>query len=129
MSDPVIDATDLGTYLNDPGIDTDRAMSLIVDAQALCEDVVSPLPDAAAVIVKRVAGRAYTTILSPRQQQIAASGGQFAGTSTGGVYLTQYDIADLRRMAGGGGAFSIDLLPAGYTLPVVSYGPDWDSPV
>jgi hypothetical protein len=119
MSAPVIAATDLGTYLNDPSIDIDRAMALIADAQTLCESIVAPpLPAAAAVIVKRVAARAYVSIASPRQAQLAAAGSPYGAVgSMGGVYLTQYDVEDLRRLNGGGGAFSIDLLPAGYVAP------------
>lgn len=128
MSDPLIDPPDLGTYLNDPGIDQARAALLIGQAQGLCESVITPLPAAAAAIVMRVAGRAYTSILSPRQQQLAAAGGQFGGSAGGGVYLSDYDIADLRRFNGGGGAFSIDILTSTYVAPVPEWSTiaDWD---
>jgi hypothetical protein len=129
VSNPVIEPDELGTYLADPGINTARAEQLIEQAQTLCESIIDPLPPAGAAIVMRVAGRAYTSILSPRQQQMAAAGGMVpVGTFGGGVYLSQYDIADLRRLAGGGGAFSIDLLPAGYTAPLPPYTgmSDWD---
>jgi hypothetical protein len=40
----------------------------------------------------------------------------------GGIYLTRGDRADLRRLTGGGAAFTINPLPAGYALDV----PPWD---
>lgn len=132
MSDPLIDPDDLATYLNDPAINVDRAAKLIADAQLLCETVISPLPAAASVVLMRVAKRAYED--QGRQAPgvvpgigYAVNGGDSGGSVIGDVYLTRYDIADLRRMNGGGGAFSIDLLPAGYTPPsqFVTTG-DWD---
>lgn len=122
MSDPLVDPTELGVYLNDPDIDTARAADLIDDAQTLCESVVFPLPDTAAVIVKRVAGAAYVSITSPRQAQLNAAGGLTTGGG-GGVWLTRFDREDLRRLAGGtSGAFTISMLPATYA-PVL---PIWD---
>jgi hypothetical protein len=46
----------------------------------------------------------------------------------GGVWLSRADVADLRRLNGGGGAFTIDLLPSDYVLPVCypSWYGDWD---
>lgn len=122
MGNPLIDPTDLGTFLNDPGIDENRAGQLIGYAQDLCESVLSPLPAAAAGIVCRMAAIAYTSVLSPRAAAAAAAGGQFVGQANGGVVLTVADEADLRRLSGGGGAFSIDLLPVGYVAPY----PFWD---
>lgn len=126
MSSPIVTPDDLGTYLNDSGINIDRASALIADAQSLCEDVVSPLPASAAVVVKRVAGRAYTSITSPRAAQAAAAGSPFGavGTGSGGVYLTKWDVKDLRRAAGTSAAFSIDQLPSTYATP--SDLPYWD---
>jgi hypothetical protein len=77
------------------------------------------------VIVKRVAARGYVTVTSARQYQLGMADTGF-GTQpgpVGGVYLTRADKADLRRIAGGGGAFSIDLLPADYELCL----PPWDN--
>lgn len=136
---PIIDSADLATYLNDSRIDTARANAMIGDAQALCETVVFPLPAAASVVVKRVAGRAYVSVTSPRQAQLADAGSPFGGTpgGMGGVYLTQSDRRDLRSAAGGGGAFSIDVLPSAYATALpwwdtsagsAVYG-DWDTPV
>lgn len=103
MSDPLIDPADLGTALNDPSINVARAMDVIVDAQTLCETIISPLPPQAAVVVKRMAKRAYGETASPRQQQIAAAGGQFIGASgPADVVLTPADIRDLQAMVAPG---------------------------
>lgn len=123
MSDPLIDPSDLGTYLNDPDIDALRAEFFIDQAQSLCESILSPLPDTARVVVTRVAGRGYVSVTSPRQQQLAAAGSPYsAAGGMGGLSLYDEDIADLRRLAGGGGAFSVDLLPAGWVAPAT---PGW----
>lgn len=133
MSTPLIVPADLGTYLNDDELDDDRAAMMISLAQTLCESILTPLPSTAVVVITRVAARGYVTTTSSRQYQLGAADAAY-GTQpgpVGGVYLTQADIADLRRMNGGGGAFSIDLLPTGYTPPA-SWGgdpfTDWDSP-
>lgn len=121
MGDPLIDSGDLATYLNDPSIDIERAEAMIVRAQTLCESVLSPLPDAASVVVERVAGRGYVSAIG-RGKQVQASGSPFGAVAgAGAIYLTRYDKADLRRLAGGGGAFSIDLLPSGYVPPVSTF--------
>lgn len=132
MSDPLIDPTDLGTVLNDPRINVQRALAVIADAQALCETIVMPLPPIAAVVVKRVAARAYMAAPA-RNASAAAAGSQFGAplSETPGVWLSMTDVTDLRRSAGGGGAFSIDLLPVGYVAPRSWLGPsstgaDWD---
>lgn len=122
MSAPLVDPTDLGVYLNDvESIDDTRAAMMIADAQALCESIVSPLPAAAALVVKRVAARGYVSTTAARQYQLNeadAAYGTVAGP-VGGVYLTQSDVLDLRRLGGvSGGAFSIDLLPVDYVAPV-----------
>lgn len=125
MSEPLIAAEDLGTYLNDPAIDEERADFLIAQAQTLCESIITPLPVTAAVVVTRVAGRAYVTITSPRQQQLAQAGSPYSAQpgGTGAVRLMKEDVADLRRLGSSGGAFSIDTLPADYAVIV----PWWDA--
>lgn len=124
----MITPDDLGVYLKDPSIDTVRATEMIADAQTLCESILNPLPTTASVVVKRVAGRGYVTTTSARQSQVAGAGSPFGAQpgGMGGIHLYAEDIADLRRLAGGGGAFSIDMLPAGYTPPVSYTLDDWD---
>lgn len=131
MSDPVIDPSDLGIYLTDTTINVVKAMGLILDAQTLCEDIISPLPAAASVIVKRVAGRAYSSTTAARQVQLGQADAAFGATPgpVGGVYLTRYDVADLRRMAGGGGAFSINMLPADYATTLAPWDINTDPDV
>lgn len=120
MSDPLITPEDLGTYLNDDSLDQERAAKMIDLAQQLCESVISPLPDVAEVVVTRVAARGYVTTTAARQYQLNEADAAYGTMSgpVGGVYLTRSDKTDLRRLSGGGGAFSIDVLPAGYVAPI-----------
>lgn len=117
----VVTADDLARAMNDVDIDVDRAEELIADAQTLCEGVVSPLPDGATVVIKRVAARAYVTTIT-RMAQAQAAGSPFGSTTGAGVWLSRMDKADLRRLAGGGGAFTINPLPADYSVTL----PPWD---
>lgn len=110
MSDPLITPSDLAVYLRDSSIDVDRAAMMITDAQALCDSVVSPLPAAAAGIVRKVAGRGYVTATTSKA---AAGSPMGAPGGMGGVWLSRADKADLRRLSGGSSAFSIDTLPTG----------------
>lgn len=129
MSDPICDPTDLATYLNIVDIDNDRAILLLADAQALCESILTPLPAAAAPIVRRIAARGYTNITSAHSVGLGTGnityGAPNAYIGLGGIYLSQTDQRDLRRLAGGGGAFSIDTIPADYKLVL----PPWDQGV
>lgn len=117
MGTPVATPDDLQTYLGLQAVDTARATMLLEDAQNLCESIVSPLPATARGIVVSIAARAYTNAgqyqdasLGTARVQFAASG---AGTPVGGMYLSRSDKANLRRLAGSGGAFSVDPLPKG----------------
>jgi hypothetical protein len=126
MSSPLVTPADLGVYLKDASIDTTRAADMIMDAQILCESVVSPLPTTASVVIKRVAGRAYVTTTVSRNGQAAAAGSPMGAApgGIGGVWLTAKDEVDLRRLAGSGSAFSIDPLPTAYVIPTNM--PFWD---
>jgi hypothetical protein len=127
MSDPLVDPSDLGTYLSDDKINQDRALLMIGLAQELCESVVADLPDTARGVVLRVAARAYTTTLVSRKGQMQDAGSPYGGGGAG-LCLTDEDVVDLRRITGSGGAFSIDLLPADYAvvLPPWDVSPGWD---
>ena len=131
MSDPLITPDDLATYLRDSSIDVDRAAMMIEDAQAACEMIVNPVPASAAWIVRKVAGRAYVTTTTSK----AAAGSPMGAVpgGLGGVWLMKAEERALRTLNGGGGVFSIDILPTGYTPPASwgsgsSYSTDWDRP-
>lgn len=111
----LVTSDDLGTYLG-VGVDANRATYLLTLAQSLCESVVNPLPDAAAAVVLDVAARGYSNPTNTQQETV----GVYSAQRPGGLTLTRANKADLRRLAGGGGAFTIDVMPstAGDGLPV-----------
>jgi hypothetical protein len=130
-----VSASDLSTYLG-ATVDGDRAQLLVDLATQLCESIVSPLPDGADSVVLDVACRAYSN-----PGNVASQGaGPFPityGAVGGGLWLTRQNKATLRRLAGSGGAFTIDTMPAtaGTGLPWwetnawgfgVEWGTDWD---
>ena len=123
---PLVTADDLATLLKDPTIDRPRAEAIIADVQTLCASIVT-LTSACSVVVKRVAARAYVSTVSPRAPQMGAGGSPFGGGggNPGGVVLYKSDKADLRRLAGGSSAYSVDMLPDTYALP--SNLPYWDA--
>lgn len=123
-----ISPEDLGTYLG-ATVDIDRAQFLIDQATDLCTSIVDPLPDAATSVVLDVAARAYANPTSVPNQAV----GPFSmGGASGGLWLTRQNKSTLRRLAGSGGAFTIDTMPttAGSGLPwwdtASSAGGDWD---
>ena len=124
---------DLGTYLGQT-VDTVRAQQFIDWATALCQSVVNPLPAGADAVVLDVAARGYTNPTNAQQETV----GPYTvghGKVGGGLYLTRGNKRTLRRLAGGGGAFTIDTTPAtaGQNLPpwdvsgdlVFDDGPGW----
>lgn len=133
-----IEPNDLGTYLGTV-VDTDRAQMLLNRAIDLCQSVVNPLPDGAAAVILDVAARAYANPTNAQQQTTGPFSAAF-GAVGGGLWLTRQNKATLRRLAGSGGAFTIDTAPAtaGTGLPWWDvnawntgqglYGGDWDSP-
>ena len=119
MTQQVLTLDDFRTYLSLSGeIDEARAQQILSLAQSLCESVVSPLPAGAAAVVLDVAACAWT---NPTNAQSMATGPYSAsyGAVGGGLWLTRQNKSTLRRLAGGGGAFSIETLPAsaGQSLP------------
>jgi hypothetical protein len=104
------------------GGNIDRARAELVLNLALqrASAVVSPVPDEALPIILDAAGRAY----SNPQGATAETAGPFGRTfSMPGVYLTKRERADLRAMAGEGGAFTINPTPADAAPP--PYWPSW----
>jgi hypothetical protein len=117
-------AADLGTYLADPAIDTNRATYLIGLAVELCQSIVNPLPAGSDSVVLDVAARAYGNPSNVAQQTTGPFSTNY-GTIAGGLWLTRKNKGTLRRLAGGGGAFTVDTTPAtaGQNLP------PWDAGV
>lgn len=110
---------ELATYL---GLSTDeldeaRAQLLIDTSTALVEAIVAEPPDAAAAVVLSSVARAY---VNPAGISNEVVGPYQASRPTAGVYLTKAERATLRRLSGGGGAFSYDLLPTDYPDSVFS---------
>lgn len=105
-----VSADDLATFLNTT-FDTDqqaRATFLIAQATLLAQSIVDPLPDTAEPVILSVAGRAWGNPQGASSQ----TAGPFAVQQPGGLYLTRQDRAALKRLAGKGGAFTIDPTPA-----------------
>lgn len=106
-----VTADDLGTAMG-ASVDPARATALIGYATSLCLSIVSPLPDGAEAVVIDVAARAYANLLNVQAESFGPSSATF-GSVSGGLWLTRQNKATLRRLAGGGGAFTIDTAPAG----------------
>lgn len=138
-----VSPADFALYLNNDAAKTDpRAAFILAKAQQLCETIVNPLPAGADIVILDVAERAYANpaTVGGTVALYAEGEGPFSdnapGTTGGGLYLTQNNIATLRRLTGtGGGAFTIDTTPAlaGTGLPwwdtgAIGYGGDWDMP-
>lgn len=106
------EADDLAAFLGIDDIDTDRASRVIGFAEKLATSIVSPLPDGAEVVVLDIAGRAYA---NPQNVQQQGAGGFTVsyGAVSGGMWTTRSNVSTLRRLAGRGGAFTIDTMPAG----------------
>lgn len=100
---------DLSLYLG-AAVDDARGQFMLNQATALCESVVSPLPDAASVVVLSAAARAYS---NPQGVTSETVGPFSVQRPWAGVYLTKSERATLRRMStGSSGAFSVDPTPA-----------------
>jgi hypothetical protein len=130
-----VSVDDFAVYINNPDLDRTRARSVLNRAQRLCETIVKPLPDGAEDVVIDVAERAYMNPTALQSQGLGFFDNEgTAATSVGGLYLTRENKATLRRLAGGGGAFTIDMTPAGagQNLPWWDAGAvlsgDWDAP-
>lgn len=107
---------DLATYLGSSAAAFDAARAdLILDlAHGLCETVLSPLTEAARSVVLEVAARAYTNPSSAHAMGLGSAQVSLGSGSAaiGGLFLSKKNVATLRRIAGGSGAFSVSLLTA-----------------
>lgn len=103
---------DLGIYLGIV-IDADdpRAGMILRKAQSLCESVVSPLPVGADAVVVDVATRAWSNPANVQSETTGPFSDSY-GAVSGGLWLTSQNRQTLRRLAGRGGAFTIDTMPA-----------------
>jgi len=104
-----VTSEDLELYMGSDAIDSFRADFLIDQAILLCESVVTPLPDAASVVILSVAARAYS---NPQGVTAESIGPYNVQRPWAGIYLTKAERAALRRVAGSGGAFTVDPTPA-----------------
>jgi hypothetical protein len=105
-----VSSDDLATFLG-ATVDDDRAdqiLAMLVDQAAT---IVSPVPQEALGVIVGAAARVYANPTAVTQE---ALGPYTAGHPFPGVYLTKTERATLRRLAGGGGAFSIDPIGTGY---------------
>jgi hypothetical protein len=100
---------DLALYLGNSNIDAERAALLIAQAESLARAILTTLPDAATAVILSAAARGYA---SPQGVTSEMTGPYSVQRPPGGVYLTKLERAALRRLSGGGGAFSIDPTPA-----------------
>ncbi|MDH2424739.1 hypothetical protein [Sphaerisporangium sp. TRM90804] len=104
-----VTAVDLALYLDLTEINADRADLLIAQATAYAESVVTPLPAGASAIVLAMAGRAYA---NPQGVSSETVGPYTVQRPQAGLYMTKAETAALKRLAGRGGAFTVDPTPA-----------------
>lgn len=107
MTTLTVTYTDLQTFLGVDTIDQTRATQLLGLAMDLAGSYVSPVPVEAKAVVLSVAGRAYSNPSGITQELV---GPYQVSRPSAGVYLTKGERTTLRRLVGGGGAFSFDLL-------------------
>lgn len=104
-----VTAEDLRVYLGIEAVDEARAGLMIEQAVLLSESVVKPLPDAASAVVLAVAGRAYA---NPQGVAYETVGPISVQRPQAGLYMTKDERRTLKRLAGRGGAFTVDPTPA-----------------
>lgn len=128
-----VTVSDLSTYLNNASLNTTRAQQVLDLAVQLCESIVDPLPAGAEPVVLDVAERGYANPTDVRgadlglySEGVGAFSTSTPGTVGGGLWLTENNKQTLRRLAGKGGAFTIDALAASFSP---SGQPWWDSGV
>lgn len=122
----IVTPDDLGVYLGATldATDEDRAQMLIDDAIAQALSVVTVgtvpvdgateanLPDGAGSVIRAAVARVFLNPAGVTQEVLGSF--SVARPASSGSFFSKAERAALRRMAGGGSAFSIDLLPTGY---------------
>lgn len=116
-----VDADELRVYLNMDQIDQARADLMIKQAVLLAESIVKPLPDAASAVVLAVAGRAYA---NPQGVAYETVGPISVQRPQAGLYMTRDERRTLQRLAGRGGAFTVDPTPVDAD-PTVTWPSTW----
>lgn len=104
-----VTSEDLRLYLGLDTINEARADLMISQAITLAESVVKPLPDAASAVVLAIAGRAYA---NPQGVAYETVGPISVQRPQAGLYMTKDERRTLKRLAGRGGAFTVDPTPA-----------------
>lgn len=117
MADLTVNPADLALFL-DVTVDTARAQLMLDLAQQECSIVLTPLPDTAKAVVLSVAARGY---LNP-QGNSTETVGQWSSQQMGGIFLLRAERQSLLRLAGRGGAFTVDPTPS----DAGTYLPPWD---
>jgi len=124
-----VTVSDLATYLGNTALlsvtsQVTRAQFILDQARTLCESIITPLPPGAEAVILDVAERAFSNPttssgLLTYEEGLGPYSDSTPGTVGRGLYLTQENRATLRRLAGSGGAFTIDTTPAnaGTQLP------------
>src|SRR5690606_9028776 len=108
-----VSTDDLALMLGTP-VDEDPASLMIERAADLCRDIVSPLPDSAKGVILSAAARAYANPQGVTQETVGIYN---VSRPWAGVYLTRAERAALKRAAGAGGAFSVDMMPSNARVP------------
>lgn len=112
---------DLSMYLG-VVVDEGRASLMLALAADLCSTIVSPLPDEARAVVLSCAARGYS---NPQGVTYETTGPYSVQRPYPGLYLTRSERSALKRMAGVGGAFTINPLADDV---LVGYGDPLDYP-
>lgn len=109
---------ELRLYLGLPDIDADRAALLLEQAASLARSIVDPLPDGAKAVILSMAGRAYS---NPQGVSGETIGPYSVQRPQAGLYMTRDERRTLARLAGRGGAFTVDPTPvdAGPVYPPI----------
>lgn len=108
MTALTVAATDLETYLGTT-VDDDRATFVLDLVMGEAGSIVTPVPDGAKGVILSAAARIYSNPTAVSQELI----GPYQTSRPASNLLTKGERSSLRRHAGGGGAFSFDLVVDG----------------
>lgn len=103
-----VTAEELALYLDLTEINGERADFLLQQTLTLAAAIVSPVPDTAKPIILAAAARSYVNPQGVTQETVGSYSVQRPAT---GLYFTRAEQALLKRLAGRGGAFTVDPTP------------------